>query len=657
MNAPLLPPRPSTPLLDRVRVPSDLRNFSGEQLRQVADELRAETIDAVSTTGGHLGASLGVVELTVALHAVFDTPSDRVIWDVGHQCYPHKIITGRRDRIRTLRQPHGLSGFTRRSESEYDPFGAAHSSTSISAGLGMAVASEMLGKPRTVIAVIGDGAMSAGMAYEAMNNAGAMKARLVVVLNDNEMSIAPPVGAMSAYLTRLLSSNSYLNLRDLASRMAKRFPSGMAKTAKRAEEYARGILTGGTLFEELGFYYLGPIDGHNLDHLLPVLRNVRDAEEAGPILVHAITQKGRGYAPAEASADKLHAVSRFNVVTGEQVKAPPGPPSYTRVFADALIAEAEANPRVVAITAAMPSGTGLDRFAKRFPDRCFDVGIAEQHAVTFAAGMATEGMVPFCAIYSTFLQRAYDQVVHDVAIQGLPVRFGLDRAGLVGADGATHAGSFDLAFLGCLPGMVLMAPADEVELVHMVATQAAYEAGPSAVRYPRGEGTGLALPARGTPLPIGKGRVVREAPQGAGRGAGRADIAILSLGPRLGDALVAADELAARGLPATVADARFAKPLDTALIERLAREHTVLVTIEDGSVGGFGSAVMQHLAWAGLLEGGLKIRPMVLPDRFIDHNTPAAQLTDAGLTAKDIVQTVIDAIGQRIDMGVGMGVA
>ena len=468
MNAPILPKRPLTPILDRVRVPADLRNFSPEQLRQVADELRAETIDAVSTTGGHLGASLGVVELTVAIQAVFDTPHDRLIWDVGHQCYPHKIITGRRDRIRTLRQPGGLSGFTRRSESEYDPFGAAHSSTSISAGLGMAVASELQGKPRNVVAVIGDGAMSAGMAYEAMNNAGAMHARLVVVLNDNEMSIAPPVGAMSAYLTRLLSSNSYLNLRDLASRMAKRFPRTVATTARRAEEYARGILTGGTLFEELGFYYLGPIDGHNLDHLLPVLRNVRDAEESGPILVHAITQKGRGYAPAEASADKLHAVSRFNVVTGEQVKAPPGPPSYTRVFADALIAEAEANPKVVAITAAMPSGTGLDRFAKRFPERCFDVGIAEQHAVTFAAGMATEGMIPFCAIYSTFLQRAYDQVVHDVAIQGLPVRFGLDRAGLVGADGATHAGSFDLAFLGCLPGMVLMAPSDEVELVHMV---------------------------------------------------------------------------------------------------------------------------------------------------------------------------------------------
>jgi 1-deoxy-D-xylulose-5-phosphate synthase len=638
MNAPLLPPRPPTPLLDRVRVPSDLRNFSAEQLRQVADELRAETIDAVSTTGGHLGASLGVVELTVALHAIFDTPRDRVIWDVGHQCYPHKILTGRRARIRTLRQGGGLSGFTRRAESEYDPFGAAHSSTSISAGLGMAVASELQGTPRNVIAVIGDGAMSAGMAYEAMNNAGAMHARLVVILNDNEMSIAPPVGAMSAYLTRLLSSNSYMNLRDLASRMAKRFPTPVAKTAKRAEEYARGILTGGTLFEEMGFYYLGPIDGHNLDHLLPVLRNVRDAEERGPILVHAITQKGRGYAPAEAATDKLHAVSRFNVVTGEQVKAPPGPPTYTKVFADALIAEAEANPKVVAITAAMPSGTGLDRFAKRFPDRTFDVGIAEQHAVTFAAGMATEGLVPFCAIYSTFLQRAYDQVVHDVAIQGLPVRFGLDRAGLVGADGATHAGSFDLAYLGCLPGMVIMAPSDEVELVHMVATAAAYDAGPSAVRYPRGEGSGLALPARGTPVPIGRGRVVRRTPG--------AEVAILALGPRLADALVAADELAARGLPCTVADARFAKPLDTALIETLAREHAVLVTIEDGSLGGFSAAVMQHLAWAGLLDGGVKIRPMVLPDRFIDHNTPAAQIVEAGLTAKDIVRVAAEAAGR-----------
>jgi 1-deoxy-D-xylulose-5-phosphate synthase len=643
MNAPIIPAaaRPATPLLDRVQVPSDLRNLSAEQLRQLADELRAETVDAVSTTGGHLGASLGVVELTVALHAVFDTPHDRLIWDVGHQCYPHKILTGRRDRIRTLRAPGGLSGFTRRSESEYDPFGAAHSSTSISAGLGMAVASELQGRPRNVIAVIGDGAMSAGMAYEAMNNAGAMHARLVVVLNDNEMSIAPPTGAMSAYLSRLLSSGSYLGLREMAARMARHFPKGVERTARRAEEYARGILTGGTLFEELGFYYVGPIDGHNLDHLLPVLRNVRDAEDAGPILVHAITQKGRGYAPAEASGDKYHAVSKFNVITGEQHKPPPGPPSYTRVFADALVAEAEADPRIVAITAAMPSGTGLDRFAKRFPDRTFDVGIAEQHAVTFAAGMASEGMRPFCAIYSTFLQRAYDQVVHDVAIQRLPVRFALDRAGLVGADGATHAGSFDLAFLGCLPGMVIMAPSDEVELVHMVATAAAIDDAPSAVRYPRGEGSGLALPARGTPLAIGRGRLLRQG----------GTVAILALGPRLADALRAADELAAHGVPATVADARFAKPLDTALVEQLARHHEVLVTIEDGSLGGFSAAVMQHLAWQGLLDpgaasGGLKLRPMVLPDRFIDHNTPTGQLTDAGLTANNIVTTIMTALGK-----------
>ncbi len=628
-------------MLDRVVVPSDMRNLSGDQLRELADELRAETIDAVSVTGGHLGASLGVVELTVALHAVFDTPSDRVIWDVGHQCYPHKIITGRRDRIRTLRQPGGLSGFTRRSESEYDPFGAAHSSTSISAGLGMAVASELQGRPRNVIAVIGDGAMSAGMAYEAMNNAGAMHARLVVVLNDNDMSIAPPVGAMSAYLSRLLSSGSYLNLRELASKMAKRFPRGVAQTAKRAEEYARGILTGGTLFEELGFYYVGPIDGHNLDHLLPVLRNVRDAEESGPILVHAITQKGRGYAPAEAASDKLHAVSRFNVVTGEQVKPPAGPPSYTAVFANALIAEAEADSRVVAITAAMPSGTGLDKFAKKFPTRTFDVGIAEQHAVTFAAGMATEGMIPFCAIYSTFLQRAYDQVVHDVALQSLPVRFGLDRAGLVGADGATHAGAYDLAFLGCLPGMVLMAPSDEVELMHMVATQVAIDDRPSAVRYPRGEGLGLALPARGSVLEVGRGRVVREG------GAGRTPVALLSLGPRLADALAAAELLAGQGIAVTVADARFAKPLDTALIERLARQHAVLVTMEEGSTGGFGALVMHHLAWAGLLDGGLKLRPMTLPDRYIDHNTPKAQMDDAALSVQHIVNTVTQALTAR----------
>ncbi len=639
-------PRPATPHLDRVGLPSDLRNLSGEQLGLVADELRAELIDAVSITGGHLGANLGVVELTVALHAVFDTPRDRLIFDVGHQAYPHKILTGRRDRIRTLRQPGGLSGFTRRSESEYDPFGAAHSSTSISAGLGMAVAHELQAKAagqepdRNVIAVIGDGAMSAGMAYEAMNNAGARGSRLIVVLNDNDMSIAPPVGAMSAYLSRLMSSRSFLSLRDLAARMAKRFPAGLERTAKRAEEYARGILTGGTLFEELGFYYLGPIDGHNLDHLLPVLRNLRDAEDSGPVLLHVITQKGRGYAPAEAAGDKLHAVSRFNVVTGEQVKAPPGPPSYTRVFADSLVDEAGRDERIVAVTAAMPSGTGLDRFAKAFPERCFDVGIAEQHAVTFAAGMAAEGMAPFCAIYSTFLQRGYDQLVHDVVLQRLPVRFAMDRAGLVGADGATHAGAYDLAFLGCLPGMVIMAPADEAELVHMVATAASIGDQPSALRYPRGEGTGIALPARGEVLPLGRARVLREG----------TTVAILSLGTRLADALHAADELAARGLSTTVVDARFAKPLDAALLEQLARHHEVLVTVEEGAAGGFGAAVMHHLAWKGLLDGGragsLKLRPMTLPDRLVEHNSHPAQLADAQLTHKDIVTTVMNALGQ-----------
>ena len=643
----------NTPLLDRVTYPADLRNFSPEQLRQLADELRAETVDAVSVTGGHLGSALGVVELTVAIHAVFDTPHDRLLWDVGHQAYPHKILTGRRDRIRTLRQGGGLSGFTRRSESEYDPFGAAHSSTSISAGLGMAVARDLkharymaaseeerqrlglVNDHRNVIAVIGDGAMSAGMAYEAMNNAGARHSRLVVVLNDNDMSIAPPVGAMSAYLSRLMSSHSFLSLRELGARMARRFPRGLERTARRAEEFARGILTGGTLFEELGFYYVGPIDGHNLDHLLPVLRNVREAEEAGPILLHVITQKGKGYAPAELSPDKYHGVSRFNVITGEQAKAPPGPPSYTKVFADALITEAEADPTIVAITAAMPSGTGLDRFAKRFPDRTFDVGIAEQHAVTFAAGMATEGMKPYCAIYSTFMQRAFDQVVHDVAIQSLPVRLVMDRAGPVGADGATHSGTFDITFLGCLPGMVIMAPSDEVELMHAVATTAAIDDRPSAFRYPRGEGVGLVLPTRGEVLALGKGRIVREGNS----------VAILSLGPRLADALKAADELGARGLTTTVADARFAKPLDTALIEQLARHHEVLITIEEGSIGGFGSAVLHHLAWRGLLDGGLKVRPMIMPDIFIDHDSQAKQLAVAGLSTKDIVATALAAIG------------
>jgi len=642
-----------TTTLDRVHTPADLRNFSADQLRQLADELRAETVDAVSVTGGHLGASLGVVELTVAIHAIFDTPRDRLLWDVGHQAYPHKILTGRRDAIRSLRQGGGLSGFTKRSESEYDPFGAAHSSTSISAGLGMAVARDLkdarykaaseserqrLGlcaDERNVICVIGDGAMSAGMAYEAMNNAGALRSRLIVVLNDNDMSIAPPVGAMSAYLSRLMSSRSFLSLRELGAKMAKRFPRGIERTARRAEEYARGILTGGTLFEELGFYYVGPIDGHNLDHLLPVLRNVREAEEAGPILVHAITQKGKGYAPAEKSADKYHGVSKFNVITGEQAKAPPGPPGYTKVFADALIQEATKDPTIVAITAAMPSGTGLDRFAKAFPDRTFDVGIAEQHAVTFAGGLATEGMKPFCAIYSTFLQRAYDQIVHDIALQSLPVRFAMDRAGLVGADGATHAGSFDLAYLGCLPNMVIMAPSDEAELVHVVATAVAIDDRPSAFRYPRGEGTGIALPAVGKALALGRGRVLREG----------TNIAILSLGTRLGDALKAADELAARGFPTTVADARFAKPIDIALVEQLARHHEVLITVEEAAIGGFGAQVLQHLALKGLLDSGLKIRPMTLPDRFIDHDSQAKQLAEAGLSTKDIVATALQAVG------------
>jgi 1-deoxy-D-xylulose-5-phosphate synthase len=632
-----MPPR--TPLLDRVKIPSDMRNLSGDQLKQLAEELRAETIDTVSVTGGHLGSSLGVVELTVALHAVFETPRDRLIWDVGHQTYPHKILTGRRDRIRTLRQPGGLSGFTRRSESEYDPFGAAHSSTSISAGLGMAVARDLKKEedPRSVIAVIGDGSMSAGMAYEAMNNAGAMRSRLIVILNDNDMSIAPPVGAMSAYLSRLISSRSFMSLRDFAAKMAKRFPRTLERTARRAEEYARGILTGGTLFEELGFYYVGPIDGHNLDHLLPVLRNIRDSEGMEPVLLHVVTQKGKGYAPAEAAGDKLHATAKFNVVTGEQNKAPPGPPTYTNVFAQGLIAEAEANPNVVAITAAMPGGTGLDKFAKKFPDRIFDVGIAEQHAVTFAAGMAAEGMAPFCAIYSTFLQRGYDQLVHDVVLQSLPVRFAMDRAGLVGADGATHAGAYDLCYLGGMPKLVIMAPSDEAELMHAVATAAAIDDRPSAFRYPRGEGLGVPLPARGTPWEIGKGRVLREGSK----------IAILALGTRLADALKAADLLTARGFPTTVADARFMKPLDTDLVSQLARHHEVLITIEEGAPGGFGAAVAHHLAWSGAFDSGLKFRPMTLPDRLIDHNTPAAQLIDAGLSVNDIVNHALTALGSE----------
>ena len=633
-----MPDRPATPLLDRVRSPADMKNLSTEQLKQLAEELRAETISAVSVTGGHLGASLGVVELTVAGHAIFDTPQDRLIWDVGHPAYPHKILTGRRDRIRTLRQGGGLSGFTRRSESEYDPFGAAHSSTSISSGLGMAVARDLKGDDNHVVAVIGDGSMSAGMAYEAMNNAGALKSNLIVILNDNDMSIAPPVGAMSAYLSRTISSRPFMSVRDFMARLADNFPGPLKRAAERADEYARGLLTGGTLFEELGFYYVGPVDGHNLDHLLPVLRNLRDSGHEGPFLLHAVTQKGKGYAPAEASADKYHGVVKFNVVTGEQQKAPPGPPTYTKVFANALVAEAEADERIVAVNAAMPNGTGLDIFAKRFPKRCFDVGIAEQHAVTFAAGMATEGLKPFCAIYSTFLQRGYDQVVHDVALQSLPVRFGMDRAGLVGADGATHAGSFDIAYLGCLPGFTLMAAADEIELAHMVATMAAIEDGPSGVRYPRGEGLGIEpVPARGSVLPIGKGRVLREG----------SNIAILSYGARLPECLKAADELATMGLSCTVADARFAKPLDTALIGQLARHHEVLITIEEGSMNGFGGLVMHHLALAGLLDGGLKFRPMTLPDIWIDHESPKKQYDIAGLNAPQIVTMALSALGKE----------
>jgi 1-deoxy-D-xylulose-5-phosphate synthase len=620
-----------------------LRRLPEERLGELAAELRAETIDAVSVTGGHLGAGLGVIELTLALHYVFDTPHDRLIWDVGHQSYPHKILTGRRERIRTLRQGGGLSGFTNRAESEYDPFGAGHSSTSISAGLGMAVARDLDAADegadgaatRNVVCVIGDGAMSAGMVYEAMNNAGAMDSRLIVILNDNDMSIAPPVGAMSAYLARLISGPTYRTLRETAKQLAGNLPKFFGQKAAKAEEYARGFWTGGTLFEELGFYYVGPIDGHNLDHLLPVLRNVRDME-TGPILVHVVTQKGKGYPPAEASADKYHGVQRFDVATGAQKKAVSNAPTYTRVFADALIEEARHDDKIVAINAAMPAGTGLDLFGEAFPTRTFDVGIAEQHAVTFAAGLASEGYKPFCAIYSTFLQRAYDQIVHDVVIQNLPVRFALDRAGLVGADGATHVGAFDLPMLTCLPGMVVMAPANEAELVHMVATAAAYDEGPIAFRYPRGEGVGVECPARGSVLPIGKGRVVREG----------AAVALLSLGTRLADCLTAADQLAGFGLSTTVADARFAKPLDRELILRLAREHEVLVTVEEGASGGFGSQVLGLLAEIGAFDRGLKVRTLTLPDRFLEHDSPAVQLAAAGLDARSIVASVLGALGR-----------
>ena len=629
----------STPLLDRVHEPADVRTLSDAELRQLADELRAETIDAVSVTGGHLGAGLGVVELTVAIHAVFDTPHDRLIWDVGHQCYPHKILTGRRERIRTLRQEGGLSGFTKRAESPYDPFGAAHSSTSISAGLGMAEASRLLGKERHVVSVIGDGAITAGMAYEAMNNAGHMDARQIVILNDNDMSIAPPTGSMSAYLARLVSGQTYRTVREAGKQLTRHLPKSLKEKARKTEEFARGYWLGGTMFEELGYYYVGPIDGHNLEHLLPVLRNVRDAEE-GPILVHVVTQKGHGYAPAEQSASKLHAVSKFDVITGEQSKAKANAPSYTAVFGQSLVQEAAEDERIVAITAAMPDGTGVDIFGEAYPQRTYDVGIAEQHAVTFAAGMATEGIKPFCAIYSTFLQRAYDQVVHDVAIQKLPVRFPIDRAGFVGADGATHAGSFDIAYLACLPGFTVMGAGDEAELKHMVATAAAFDEGPIAFRYPRGEGVGVDMPERGRVLEIGRGRVVREGTR----------VAILSFGGRLKDALLAAEELDAMGLSTTVADARFAKPLDTALVERLAREHEVLVTVEEGSVGGFGSHVMQHLATRGLLDDGLKIRPLVMPDVFMDQMSPARMVEAAGLDAAGIVATVRASLGQVVEM-------
>ena len=626
-----------TPLLDEIRFPEDLRQLSSDKLQQLADELRQEVINAVSVTGGHLGAGLGVVDLTVALHYVYNTPGDRLIWDVGHQAYPHKVITGRRDSIRTLRQRNGLSGFTKRSESEYDPFGAAHSSTSISAGLGMSVARDLIGNTNHVIAVIGDGAMSAGMAYEAMNNAGTANSRLLVILNDNDMSIAPAVGAMSAYLSQLISSKPYRNIRELVKQIAQRFPKQVEVTAKRAEEYARGLVTGGTLFEELGFYYIGPVDGHNMDHLLPVLENIRDATQDKPVLLHVVTEKGRGHPFGEQSVEKYHAVQKFDLVTGTQTKPKANAPTYTDVYATALIAEAADDASIVAITAAMPSGTGINKFAEKFSERTFDVGIAEQHAVTFAAGMATEGLKPFVTIYSTFLQRAFDQVVHDVAIQGLPVRFGIDRAGLVGADGATHAGSFDLTYLCCLPGFVVMAAADEADLMHMVATSASINDRPSAVRYPRGEGIGIDLPVKGVPLEIGKGRVLRQGNT----------VAVLSLGGRLSESLLAADDLATRGLMITVADARFAKPIDEQLIRELVSSHDILIVIEEGSVGGFSSHVLDFLTNEGLLDDTLKVRTMCLPDRFLDHSSPEIQYKEAGLDAEHIVKTALSALGYK----------
>lgn len=626
--------KPQTPLLDRVSTPADLKSLSRDELRQVADELRAEVIDAVSVTGGHLGAGLGVVELTVALHATFETPNDRLIWDVGHQAYPHKVLTGRRDRIRTLRQKDGLSGFTRRAESEYDPFGAGHSSTSISAGLGMAVASELKGEKRNVIAVIGDGAMSAGMAYEAMNNAGAMDARLIVILNDNDMSIAPPTGAMRSYLAKLVSGPFYRGFRDTAKSITEKMPKLIHETARKTEEFARSFFTGGTLFEELGFFYVGPIDGHNLNDLLDVLQNVRDAE-SGPILIHVVTKKGKGYGPAESSADKYHGVNKFNVITGAQTKPQSNAPSYTSVFAQSLIEEAKADDRVVAVTAAMPNGTGLDKFAELFPTRTFDVGIAEQHAVTFAAGMATEGLKPFCAIYSTFLQRAYDQVIHDVAVQGLPVRFAIDRAGYVGADGPTHAGNYDAAYLGAIPGMVVMAAGDEAELRHMVATAAAYDEGPIAFRYPRGDGLGVELPPRGSVLEIGRGRILREGKS----------VALVNFGTRLGEVIAAGEKLMAYGLNPTIADMRFLKPLDETLLARLAREHEVLITIEEGGIGGFGSHAATFLARNGLLDGKLKFRPLMIPDVFTEQAGVNDMYAVAGLDRAGIVATALTTLG------------
>nr|WP_204333514.1 1-deoxy-D-xylulose-5-phosphate synthase [Rhizobium leguminosarum] len=632
---------PKTPLLDQVIYPADLRKLEDRDLPQLAREVRDEMIDAVSRTGGHLGAGLGVVELTIAIHSVFDTPDDRLIFDVGHQCYPHKILTGRRDRIRTLRQEDGLSGFTRRAESEYDPFGAAHSSTSISAGLGMAIAADLDKSDRRVIAVIGDGAMSAGMAYEALNNAGALDARLIVILNDNDMSIAPPTGAMSAYLARLASGRTYMGFRDFGKKLTAYLGKNIDRAITRAVEHARGYVTGGTMFEEMGFYHIGPIDGHSFDHLLPVLRNVRD-NGRGPVLIHVVTQKGKGYPPAEAAADKYHGVNKFDVITGAQARVKPNAPSYTSVFAEALVQEAALDDKIVGITAAMPNGTGLDKLAEAFPSRCFDVGIAEQHAVTFAAGLAAEGYKPFAALYSTFLQRAYDQVVHDVAIQGLPVRFPIDRAGFVGADGPTHAGSFDTAFLTTLPGFVVMAAADEAELKHMVRTAVAYDGGPISFRYPRGEGVGVDMPARGEILQIGKGRIVKEGTK----------VALLSFGTRLADCLLAAEDLDAAGLSTTVADARFAKPLDHDLIRQLARHHEMVITVEEGSIGGFGSHVMHFLASEGLLDNGLKLRSLVMPDIWMEQAKPEAMNAHAGLDRAGIVSTVFKALGRGVAVGV-----